>query len=108
MLIPQALEPLGKVLRIDQSNTLIPNTDVRILISLKPGVDLPESSQFYIDPTLVCCPITFLCGLGGCFVCRKEGNKKQPSKIVYRQLPSGLYYHKKRGYKDLFATYDNR
>ena len=28
MLIPQALEPLGKVLRIDQSNTLIPNTDV--------------------------------------------------------------------------------
>ena len=32
MLIPQALEPLGKVLRIDQSNTLIPNTNVQILI----------------------------------------------------------------------------
>ena len=28
MLILEALEPLGKVLRIDQSNTLIPNTDV--------------------------------------------------------------------------------
>ena len=72
------------MLQIDQSNTLIPNTNVQILISLKPGVDLPESLQFDIDPTPVCCPITFLGGLGGCFVCRK-GHKKQECPIILKR-----------------------
>lgn len=41
--IPQIVEPLGKFIRMDENPRLVPHMDARVLISILPGINFPNS-----------------------------------------------------------------
>lgn len=60
--LPQMLEPLGKVIRMDDSVQLVPHMDARILISLNPGLEIPSVINICILEDNFSCPIEILGG----------------------------------------------
>lgn len=61
--ISKFIEPLGKVIKIDTSTTLLPHMDVRVLIALNPGSALPSIIDICIESQLFSCPLEYLGGL---------------------------------------------
>ncbi len=76
-LVQQILEPFGKVLKMDRSNTLIPNSDIRILFSILPSVEAPKKISLELGISSVVCPITYMEGLNACYLCKKGHRRKQ-------------------------------
>lgn len=72
--IPQILESIGKAIRVDNSSSLIPHLDARVLISINPGFDFPKMVNINLEKELVVCPIEILGGVNAFFLCRKEGH----------------------------------
>lgn len=67
--IPQIVEPIGRVIRIDNSPNLIPHLDAKVLVSINPGHDVPRFIDIKIDEEPISCLIETLGGINSCFLC---------------------------------------
>lgn len=80
--ITQLLEPLGKVIRFDESSRLVPHMDARALVSIKPGIEIPSTLEINILGEVISCPLEILGGLNACFLCKKEGHLRRDCPII--------------------------
>ena len=53
-LIPQAVDPIAKVIHMEKSSTLLTYIDTRVLISMDPGIDLHKNIYFMMQVTYLC------------------------------------------------------
>lgn len=72
--ISKITEPLGKVIKIYSSASLLPHMDARVLIAFNPRVTLPSSIDICIDNQLFSCPLEYLGGINACHSCRRSGH----------------------------------
>ncbi|GLJ44341.1 hypothetical protein SUGI_0928640 [Cryptomeria japonica] len=86
-LIPQALEPIGSVIRMDSTDSPLPHIDARVLMSLSPGLDIPNEIRFVFDGHEFSCPIYFLGRINACFLCRREGHMRRACPILKKKPP---------------------
>lgn len=73
--LPQIIKLVGKFVRMDDSNRLIPHLDTRILVSIKQGIDIPDTLNLTIENEVYPCPLETLGGLNACFLLKKEGHQ---------------------------------
>lgn len=83
--LPQLMEPFGKMIRIDKTTRLVPNLDARMLVSIKPGIDIPPSLTVNVNEETFVFPIEMLGGLNACFLCKKEGHLQKNCPIINRR-----------------------
>lgn len=83
--LPQIMAPFGKMVRVDETARLVPNLDARMLVSIKPGIDIPPSLNLDINGDTFVCPIEILGGLNACFLCKKEGHIRKNCPIISRR-----------------------
>lgn len=80
--IPQIVEPLGKFIRMDENPHLVPHMDARVLISILPRINLPNSLQLNIIKDVFSCSLEFLGGLNACFLYKHEGHVRKNCPIL--------------------------
>lgn len=85
--LPYLLEPIGKIIRMDETMRLPLHMDARILISLLQSKDLPNNISINILNDTYICPIEILGGLNSCFLCWKEGHLRKDCPII-REKPN--------------------
>lgn len=83
--LPRVLETFGRIIRVDETTRLVPNLDARIVISIKPGVDIPPLLNLNIGEETFVCPVEILGGLNACFLCKKEGHLRKNYPIINRR-----------------------
>lgn len=79
------MEPFGKTIRIDETTCLVPNLDARMLVLIKPGIDIPPSLTLNVNEETFVYPIEMLGGLNACFLCKKEGHLRKNCPIINRR-----------------------
>lgn len=84
---PQMMEPIDKIIRMDESNRIISHLNARILISIKPGVDIPVTLNLNIEGENFSWPTEVLGGLNACFLCKKEGHRRKECLIINEKKP---------------------
>ena len=80
--LPQLLENLGKIIRMDEIVRLVPHMDARVLILLLLGKEIPSEININVLNEDFVCPIEILGGLNACFLCRKEGHRRRDCPIL--------------------------
>lgn len=83
--IPQIVKPFGKFIRMDESPHLVLHLDANVLISILPGVNLPNSLHLNIVEDSFSYPLEFLGGLNACFLCKNEGHVRKNCPILRKR-----------------------
>lgn len=76
------MAPFGKIIRVDETARLVPNLDARMLVSIKPRIDIPPYLNLDINGDTFICPIEILGGLNACFLFKKEGHIRKNCPII--------------------------
>lgn len=89
--LPQLLEDFGKIIHIDETSHLVPNIDARILLSIKPGVDIPSNLNLNIGGDFFVCPVEILGGLNACFLCKRDEHLRKYFPILINRRKPNMF-----------------
>lgn len=83
--LPHPLEPLGKVVQMDETTRLVPHMNVRDLVSLKPSMETVVALEINILEEMFSYPLELLSGLNACFLCKAEGHMQKDFPILKKK-----------------------
>lgn len=83
--VPLMLEPFGKVFKTDETKSPLPHSDARVLVSLTPGMDLPQILEIKLKSGSITCTLETLRGLNACYLCHREVHIRRNCPLIKRK-----------------------
>lgn len=80
------LESIKKVLRVDNTHSLVPHMDDRVLILINFDKNLPKFIA-NVDEEPMVYIVEYLGGINTCFICRREGHFQRNFSILMKHKP---------------------
>lgn len=72
--VDKIAEPLGKIVKIDSSPSVLPHLDARLLIALKPDMVYPSEIVIRLNNKTYCCSIEYMGGIDAYHFCKVSGH----------------------------------